>query len=346
MKKIESLQALRAIAFIAIFLSHCNVISTGPMGVSIFLVLSGFLLTLSAKRRKESLPVGLVENIRFAFSKMKKLYSLHILTLLAMILFMLKSSDKSDYWISKAAINALLIQAWVPLKDWYLTFNKASWYLSVCAFAYFIFPWLYSKIQGKDKNGLILVWGGTAVVFVSISILLCLVESYIDSDLTKWFTYIFPVYRCWDMFMGMFLGKLYCWTVDDKPHNRVFTLLEAVLFVLWGVQIYLYRKGYLIPNAFRFSIYWMPTSLLAVYIFAKKGGLITKLLTNRFVVFVGNVSGIAFLVHQIIIGVAEMVFKNTWIITIVAFSVTLIASYVYKSAEMRIRGFVNAHRNA
>ena len=159
MKRIESLQALRAIAFIAIFLSHCSIIATGPMGVSIFLVLSGFLLVYTAERRKESLVTGIVENIRFASSKLKKLYPLHILTLLAMILFMLVSSEKQTYWVPKAIVNALLLQAWFPSESWYLTFNKASWYLSVSAFGYFVFPFLYSKIQAKNRKTLIHVGG-------------------------------------------------------------------------------------------------------------------------------------------------------------------------------------------
>ena len=159
MNKIESLQVLRAIAFIYIFLSHCDVLPTGPMGVSIFLILSGFLLVHSAEKRKGSLLTGFVENIRFASSKIKKLYPLHILTLLAMILFMLVSSEKQAYCVSKATVNALPLQAWLPSESWYLTFNKASWYLSVSVFTYFVFPFLYCKIQGKDRRTLIHVGG-------------------------------------------------------------------------------------------------------------------------------------------------------------------------------------------
>ena len=346
MKRIESLQALRAIAFIAIFLSHCDVIATGPMGVSIFLVLSGFLLIHSAEKRKGTLMTGFAENIRFATSKMKKLYPLHILTLLAMILFMLVSSEKQEYWVPKAVMNALLLQAWFPSESWYLTFNKASWYLSVSAFTYFVFPFFYSIIQEKNRRALIYIGGGTALIIVLLSFLLNLIENGIDSGLTKWLTYIFPVYRCWDMFMGMLLGKVFFQTKHRKTNKWTPTLLEIILLILWTIQIYLYRRGYMIPNAFRFSVFWLPTSLLSVYVFAQKGGAITKLLTNRALVFVGNISGIAFLVHQIIIGVAKMASKNTWIIALSAFAATLVVSYFYQTVEKRVRGFVHAHRDA
>ena len=43
-KKIDSLQALRAIAFFGIFISHCGLIDFGKLGVSVFFIMSGFLM--------------------------------------------------------------------------------------------------------------------------------------------------------------------------------------------------------------------------------------------------------------------------------------------------------------
>ena len=42
--RLQSVQGLRAIAFILIFLSHTEIVAAGPAGVSIFLVLSGCML--------------------------------------------------------------------------------------------------------------------------------------------------------------------------------------------------------------------------------------------------------------------------------------------------------------
>lgn len=47
MKKLDSLQAVRALAFLGIFLSHTGIKyfgTTGTWGVSVFFVLSGFLM--------------------------------------------------------------------------------------------------------------------------------------------------------------------------------------------------------------------------------------------------------------------------------------------------------------
>lgn len=44
MRRLNSLQGLRAVAFMGVFLGHCGIGSGGGMGVSVFLVLSGFLM--------------------------------------------------------------------------------------------------------------------------------------------------------------------------------------------------------------------------------------------------------------------------------------------------------------
>lgn len=75
-KRIESLQGLRAIAFLAILISHSRVFNCGYLGawgVSIFFVLSGFLMTYNYMPRQDfKYPSPLV----FGWQKIKKLYPL------------------------------------------------------------------------------------------------------------------------------------------------------------------------------------------------------------------------------------------------------------------------------
>jgi len=47
-KRLESIQILRAVAFIAIFLSHVELLSSGVFGVEVFLILSGFYMVKQA----------------------------------------------------------------------------------------------------------------------------------------------------------------------------------------------------------------------------------------------------------------------------------------------------------
>jgi peptidoglycan/LPS O-acetylase OafA/YrhL len=147
MNRIDSLQALRAIAFTCIFLSHCDVIPTGPMGVSIFLILSGFLMFYSWDNKKKMPQKGIRNAFVLSIRKISKLYPLHLLTFLWMVAVGLLVGFKGGHTLLKGILNLLLLQAWVPSAKWYFTFNKVSWYLSVCLFVYFVFPFIYRRIS-------------------------------------------------------------------------------------------------------------------------------------------------------------------------------------------------------
>ena len=66
-----SIQALRAIAFLAIFTYHCGITPGGPWGVSVFFVISGFCMYFSY--RDKCLSFSVKDNLFFAINKIKKL---------------------------------------------------------------------------------------------------------------------------------------------------------------------------------------------------------------------------------------------------------------------------------
>ena len=69
-KVLLQFQGLRAIAFLAIFISHSKwseVISFGYWGVSIFFHLLGFLMMYNYYQHEDSLKIGL----KFPFNKIK-----------------------------------------------------------------------------------------------------------------------------------------------------------------------------------------------------------------------------------------------------------------------------------
>ena len=81
-KNVESIQVLKGIACLGIFLCHTGYscfFGAGEWGTTIFLILSGFLLTC----RYYGLNIflgewSLLDSIRYAWRKIKKLYPLHI----------------------------------------------------------------------------------------------------------------------------------------------------------------------------------------------------------------------------------------------------------------------------
>ena len=70
--KSESLQALRGLAFAGIFLGHFYYFGWTPVSVSVFFVLSGFLLTLRNKDGNEK--TGFKDVVSEAWNRIRKLY--------------------------------------------------------------------------------------------------------------------------------------------------------------------------------------------------------------------------------------------------------------------------------
>lgn len=117
---IESLQALRALAFLGIFFSHTHFfIEWSALGVSIFFVLSGFIMMY----RYDGIDLGpsLKTNIYFSIKKISKLYRLHILTMLAIFalyfaVIIHKGITKKAVveLLEKTILNTVLLQTWIP----------------------------------------------------------------------------------------------------------------------------------------------------------------------------------------------------------------------------------------
>lgn len=89
---IYSIQALRGMAFGGVFASHSGIKcfgGAGAWGVSVFLVLSGFIMTYSYYGSGRVELVSFRNNILFARDKIKRLYLLHFLSTFAMAVFMI-----------------------------------------------------------------------------------------------------------------------------------------------------------------------------------------------------------------------------------------------------------------
>ena len=127
-----NLQSLRALAFFSVMFHHTGISflnSVGRWGVSVFFILSGFVMVYSYYNKNRIQISSVTESVCFAFKKLKRLYLLHILCTLAMMLFYFIGDNTSSYINAavKLFLNALYIQEWFPLDD--RSPNTVSWFL-------------------------------------------------------------------------------------------------------------------------------------------------------------------------------------------------------------------------
>lgn len=335
-KKILSLQTIRAFAFLGIFLSHTRITSLplGTWGVSVFLVLSGFLMTTAYYDK--TLQTGFVPSLLFGWKKVLALYPLHILMMLAALPIFYKGIATTSVHI---AANITLMQSWWPDSSVYFSLNSVAWYLSVCLFAYFVFPAVLKKLQraASVKHLLIIA----AVVIVLQNIPAYLTHHFrpipIGDNFYKWVTYILPLSRVGDFIVGSVFGCIFV------RRNREETLRPIAANVLELAALGLTLASILCSadklNVWwsRYSLWYLPGALLLVYAFAINKGLLSKILTNKVTVWLGDLSAYGFLLHQMIIRylqrlVPKVIGSHLSIpaYTVLAFLFTVAASVLYK----------------
>ena len=342
MKRINSLQGLRAIAFATVFLGHSGIFGllTG-MGVSIFFVLSGFLMVYNYMFRE--LPHGLKQSFLFAASKTKKLYPLHIVMMIPMLGLALIGVVKNGsalielaYMIPKIVSNVFLIQAWIPVREYYFGLNGVAWYLSVTVFLYFCFPLIMRILKSiKNKIVILIISGGVlALQFFAGYILDLPAFSFIN---TNWFTYIFPLYRLGDFLVGCCAGYYFV-THDESTFSLIkSSILEALAILMLTGSCFI-SSFCSIPEGLNLFFKYLPGAVFLVFALAQGNGVIAKVLSCKPIVWIGNISGYLYLIHQAMLNVFESTGLSGEIMVVCSLTSTIGFALLYKKLIMRFGG--------
>lgn len=350
-QKIDSLQTVRALAFWGVFSSHCGVTDLGAWGVSVFVLLSGFVMIYTYYDK--TLENTILGSIRFSIRKIKRLYPLHILMTLAAFVFLIPTFAQYTFiYAGGLLLNLLLLQDWIPNSAIFYSWNAVAWYLSLCLFLYAAFPFI---LQGIQK-----ITSSTQAIIVAITIyfIQCLIGfglQYLHIEIpnidnfSKWFTYIFPVFRLGDFIIGCCFGYVYLHnkvSIDKVPAS-IFEI--TVVVTIYVVQtLFVNPIGFVGTEGFRYNMLYTPTSLCLIYVFALRNGVVSNLLTCKPVLYLANISAYAFLIHQIVIRYIELIashfeysFHSNWEKLIIALVFTVFFSEIYLRLEKRFRNHNN-----
>lgn len=349
-RRIDSIQGLRAVAFVGIFISHSYLGSYeafGVWGVSVFLVLSGFLMSY-AWLQKEIKP----ENaIRFAIKKIMKLYPLHIammimcaLPALYKVIFGKTSAVKL---IIDIVLHSSLTQVWVPYSKYYQTLNGPAWYLSVMVFLYLMFPLLLKTIKKtkSTRECIIKIFVLYAVQFIIAEI----ARMFGSVDRTamfscQWIVYFCPLSRLVDFMIGSYVGWLFI-HAKENIRWKCSWIFELVILAITTVSIYLYitETTVLSSEWIKYTLLFTPSSVLLIWVVAR-GGIIAKVLNNRVLIWVGNLSPYTFLIHKVVIKYVDKVSSfiirkpvNAVVLAIFSFAVTVLLALIYQYVERKVR---------
>lgn len=332
--RIETLQILRAIAFLEIFLGHCGItFFTGAFGVSIFIVLSGFCMGLNYLPKADKLRLSPVFNVKNALGKVKKLYGLHLIMLAAA--YLLAKMPTSAEAMKRLVMDVLLLQSLSPYSADFFSYNGVAWYLStylfLCVFSLYVIK-LISRC--KSRKSVITVATVVYVVMAVVGFALTKKTVPIGDGFAFWFTYIFPGYRILEFALGVLLGWLYLNAEKKECSKVVFsTALECAAVIVFIVVIRVFHKMEGVYDGICYTALFTPVSLFLVAVFVMSRGWLMKLFNNPVFLWLGDLSTYTFLIHQVVIRWLKQILNIYYsgehyvlVLTILSFAISSIAA--------------------
>jgi peptidoglycan/LPS O-acetylase OafA/YrhL len=257
--RLGSLTGLRFFGAVAVVFCHVGAQFTnatsltvlagyGYVGVSFFFMLSGYVLTWSAKNSSPG---------RFLWTRFARVWPLQFL--LALVAFtVLAAQEKLPGTLGHVA-DVLLLQAWSPRQGVYFGGNGVSWSLSCEMFFYLLFPLVIGPLSRLRGRGLAI----TAGVTVAVMTVAPLVANgmHMSGSLSYWLFFIFPPYRFGEFLLGMVLAR--AMTIGARLARPGLCALFAVGglgLVMWQLTTFTEHTGSAVERPF--------VALLALPLFA------------------------------------------------------------------------------
>ncbi len=330
-KKIDTLQGLRFFAFLLIFTWHLNgylgikINNFASVAVTFFIVLSGFVSMLTLEKHVSMDKNILTNSIQYTKNRFSNIYFLYIITLILYLPLSIKNLVLEDHlsillFVFYFFINICLLEAWKF--KYFNGISYAGWYLSILSFLSFITIPIYHLLKKWNSKNKI----SKNVIIIGFCFILFYVYSFIIGNRNPTFYfYVFPIHHIFEYLAGICLANIYLEIKQKKTGKhlfKTFTIMEVILSSLVIFVLFFMNK----KHDFILSITNMSIALLLIGVFMFQKGAISKFLQWKPFVFLGNISGEMYLIHNVLIayilGIFQIVLPHNLLIQI--FSSTLI----------------------
>jgi peptidoglycan/LPS O-acetylase OafA/YrhL len=330
-ERLPSLTGLRFVAAFMVFLYHSSLRApylrligdnktagdwftlaqpTGGLGVTFFFVLSGFVLTWSARKGDTSRA--------FWRRRFVKIYPNYVVTwLLAMILF---AAASTPAW--KALLNLFMLQVWVPEFNTHFSVDSPSWSLGAEAVFYACFPLLLMLAQRTSPDRLKYWIAGTIAGVIAAPLVAYLAFSSTPavavgaaSEIQYYLVYVNPIIRVFDFALGIFLAQAVL-TGRWRNVGMIWSgllLIGTIVLAEFVPFLYGQRAVAIIPIAMLIAAAAMRDS---------QGGF--TLFRNRVMVWLGNISFAFYLLHFIVLRAGRSILGTQLFSTPVAVGVLVV----------------------
>ena len=318
--RLNNLTSLRFFAALCIFLHHLSILgydvprSLGnvplAMGVSFFYVLSGFVLAYAYKEKRFTF----AQSAAFSFVRFFRLWPLHVVcTAFALLMNGIPTDVTSLY------LYITLQHSWIPTFRTAFLLNSVSWSISVELFFYIVFSFMLT-MTNRSKIIVISVWSLVLVAFVFAAgmgiISLDRQGPNFNLDrVTDWsFFQLFPPVRIIEFFAGIVAHRLYM-RVQLTDRNVVLLQLAALALLIVNALSEVWLRRHLWPYLPLPALMYLgqtdmfPVFMLLIFAFAYQSGLVSRILSGAFLVYLGDISFAFYMTHQLIL---KWVARSGW----------------------------------
>ncbi len=293
----SDIDGIRAIAVILVILYHANfrLLSGGFIGVDVFFVLSGFLITLTIDKEMITNSFSLKQ---FYLRRIRRIIPVLFFVMLIVTIpacFFLFSNHLETY--SRTLIQTLLctnnFYLWINNGDYFaensdLILFLHTWSLSVEEQFYFLWPFLLFLMHKKFSFQ-------KRLILISFLVLLGILLSVYFTNTNQTLAYFLLPARIFELLIGgclaMFWEKL---PSLSKTKNSILSIIGLSLIIIPAVLL---NKSSLFPGL---NALW-PCLGTALLIYTgkdyKNKGLVNLLLQNKVLVFLGLLSYSLYLWH-------------------------------------------------
>lgn len=272
----------------------------GYVGVSLFFILSGFVLAWSYNKKAGAK--------NFYLRRFARVYPLHFLfycvALLGLLLFGV-SNSAGDLNPLSALLNLLLLQAWVPSWEVIFSNNAVSWSLSCEAFFYLMTPFVLNRLDGMRYRVKATLLGGWFVLMATVSYLLAMQSNFMDVVV-----YANPLLRSGEFTLGLALGLFALLVRDGYQVPKIHGYHCLAMIVLALGAMYVSSKFYLqqTTHGLLLAPVWAVLILvLALWDIRRSAKPREKNLFWKVAVIAGEASFAFYLVHELVLSYVRSV---------------------------------------
>ena len=316
--KLNSLTSLRFFAALIVLIAHSilwfpsskylNIFRFGYLGVPFFFILSGFVLNWSYEQSTYT---------NFLLRRIARIYPLHLLMfVLCLITKNIFDSPLAGSSTSRFGMmaNILMLQSWfyddVTIRQGW---NGVSWTLSCEVFFYICSPFIFKILNKTSSLDLFLRCG---CIIYGILLLYTAYVSVNQNIKIRDMMLFLPLVRLFEYISGALVAEYIKRYVKNTQNltfnvdiiNNILNIKVIIIFMLLPIIIFCLVSPYTHLGLYFPSLLILPGSLLLLSHLALRdiSGTEKRILTNPFLVKLGDLSFTVYMTHQWLLGITSL----------------------------------------